>query len=88
MKKIWATSEDEKVRPEHMANEAEGWIDFEDTWSGTGDEFAPSTDINCRCTSTHQITGIKDGKSIHHIPKGTPPEEIAKKHFEIFGKKV
>lgn len=88
LKKIWATSEDDKVRPEHTQNEAEGFIDFEEAFSGTGDQYAPSTDINCRCTSTHQITWINDGKSIIPIAKGTSPEEIAKKHFEIFGKEV
>lgn len=59
MEKKWETSNDEKVRPEHKANEDEGWIAFDKTWSATGDEYAPSMDINCRCTSTDRITAIK-----------------------------
>jgi len=59
MEKLWETSSDEKVRPEHKANEDEGWIKMEDTWQATGDEYAPSQDINCRCTSTDRITAIK-----------------------------
>ena len=37
---------------------------MEKTWKATGDEYAPSHDINCRCTSTDQITGIKEVRKI------------------------
>jgi uncharacterized protein with gpF-like domain len=56
MEKIWMTSEDDKVRPEHMENEDAGSIPIAEPFPGTGDEYAPSTvDINCRCTSTTEI---------------------------------
>jgi len=82
MEKSWQSSDDDKVRPTHKENEDDGWIPFDDTFSGTGDQFAPSTeDINCRCTSTHRVTGISDWKSIHAIPRGMTGIEI-KKIFE------
>lgn len=64
MEKKWETSNDEKVRPDHVANQAEGWIPMEKSWKATGDEYAPSHDINCRCTSTDRIVGIKTGHGI------------------------
>jgi Phage Mu protein F like protein len=64
MEKAWETSNDEKVRPEHAANQAEGWIAIDKSWDGTGDEYAPSQDINCRCTSTDRIIGIKTSDGI------------------------
>lgn len=61
MEKEWNTSGDEKVRPEHAQNGSDGWIPFESTFSGTGDDYAPSTvDFNCRCTSVHRIVGKKE----------------------------
>jgi len=47
MEKKWMTSHDEKVRPEHQANEAEGWIPI-DQYHGTGD-YIPPSDLGCRC---------------------------------------
>lgn len=96
LEKHWRTSQDDKVRPKHTANEAAiveghqpGWIPLDMEFPGTKDQFAPSVkEVRCRCTSTHRITAINDGKSIHPISKGSSPEDIRKKHFEIFGKKV
>lgn len=86
--KEWQTSHDDRVRPLHVANESAGKIDFKKDFPGTNDQFAPSThDINCRCTSTHEIVGIQDGKTIHHIEMGTTGKEI-KKLFEILKKRV
>ena len=86
--KEWTTSEDDKVRPTHMLNQSDGQIPFEDHFSGTDDEYAPSTnDINCRCTSSHEIVGIAEGKTIVPIAKGTPAIEI-KKQFDIIKKRV
>lgn len=96
LEKHWRTSQDERVRAKHTANEEaivegheKGWIPIDMEFPGTKDQFAPSIkEIRCRCTSTHRITGINDGKSIHPIQRGTSASEIKKKYFEIFGKKV
>jgi hypothetical protein len=69
MEKKWNTSADEKVRPTHALNGSQGWIPFEKTWAGTGDEYAPSHDINCRCTGTDRIIGIKKTASIEQKNK-------------------
>lgn len=84
MEKAWETSNDEKVRPEHIANQAEGWIPMEKTWKGTGDDYAPSQDINCRCTSTDRIIGIKSISGIIDTKSISLEEIIAlhkKNHF-------
>lgn len=70
MEKEWTTSHDEKVRPNHTANEAAGLIPLDQAFPGTGDQFAPSiNEIRCRCTSTHQIAGIKKDGKIFILPK-------------------
>lgn len=89
LQKFWTTSHDDRVRPRHKANEAADWIPLDTAFPGTFDQFAPSTnEIRCRCTSTHRITAITDGKTIHPIEKGTSAIDIRKKHFEILGKNV
>jgi hypothetical protein len=86
--KFWQTSEDDKVRPTHMENQAADKVPFADEFPGTGDLYAPSSiDINCRCTSTHEIVGIADGKGIRHIHRGTTGVEI-KKIFDFIKKRV
>jgi hypothetical protein len=47
MEEHWMTSHDEKVRPEHAANEAEGWVPMGHVFS-SGDTESP-TDPGCRC---------------------------------------
>lgn len=47
MQERWMTSHDEEVRPEHTANEAEGWVEVGHIYS-SGDD-APPTDPGCRC---------------------------------------
>jgi len=47
MEEHWMTSHDEKVRPEHAANEAEGWVEIGHVYS-SGDSDCP-TDPGCRC---------------------------------------
>lgn len=47
MQERWVTSHDEKVRPEHAANEAEGWVELGHVYS-SGDT-GPPTDSGCRC---------------------------------------
>lgn len=47
MEEAWVTSHDEKVRPEHAANEAEGWQPLGHVFSSGDTE--PPTDPGCRC---------------------------------------
>jgi uncharacterized protein with gpF-like domain len=47
MEEHWMTSHDEKVRPEHAANEAEGWVEMGHVFSNGHTE--PPTDPGCRC---------------------------------------
>jgi uncharacterized protein with gpF-like domain len=47
MEEHWETSKDEKVRPEHTANEAEGWVPMGHVF-GSG-HTEPPTDPGCRC---------------------------------------
>lgn len=47
MEEKWMTSQDEKVRPEHTANMAEGWVPMGHTFSSGHD--GPPTDPGCRC---------------------------------------
>jgi uncharacterized protein with gpF-like domain len=47
MEQHWMTSHDEKVRPEHAANEAEGWVPMGHVFSSGDTE--PPTDPGCRC---------------------------------------
>jgi hypothetical protein len=48
MEKSWLTVNDDNVRPAHTANQNEGWILMDKTFS-SGDE-RPPTDPGCRCT--------------------------------------
>jgi hypothetical protein len=54
--KQWLTVGDSKVTETHKQNQNDGWIDVEDTFSGTGDTEAPASDNpNCRCTTLFDI---------------------------------
>ena len=54
--KSWLTVNDAKVTPAHTQNQEDGWIELDDTFSGTGDELAPASDNpNCRCTILYDI---------------------------------
>jgi hypothetical protein len=52
MEEHWETSKDEKVRPEHTANEAEGWVPMGHVFSSGHTE--PPTDPGCRCWMAYQ----------------------------------
>jgi len=52
MEEHWMTSHDDKVRPEHAANEAEGWVEMGHTFSSGDTE--PPTDPGCRCYMVYQ----------------------------------
>ncbi len=52
MEKSWLSIGDEKVRPSHQDNQAEGWIPLEATF-GTGDLRTP-TDPGCRCVMLYR----------------------------------
>ena len=47
MEEHWETSKDERVRPEHTANESEGWVPLGHVFSSGHTE--PPTDPGCRC---------------------------------------
>jgi uncharacterized protein with gpF-like domain len=47
MEESWQTSKDSKVRPEHTANEAEGWVPLGHVFNSGDSE--PPTDPGCRC---------------------------------------
>lgn len=47
MEEGWQTSKDDRVRPEHAANEAEGWQPLGHVYSSGHTE--PPTDPKCRC---------------------------------------
>lgn len=56
VEKTWITVGDAKVTPEHTDNEKEGWIAYDDTFSGTGDSEPPADDNpRCRCTIEYRI---------------------------------
>lgn len=48
MEKAWLSARDGRVRPEHQANDAQGWIPLEATFE-SGD-YRPPTDPGCRCS--------------------------------------
>jgi len=82
LEKSWQTSDDKDVRDSHRVNEKAWWIPFDDLFPWTDDEFAPSpTEINCRCTSIHQVTWIKAFWQIHRVPRDIEAKDI-KKLFE------
>lgn len=56
MEKSWLTVGDNRVRPEHASNEAEGWIPLDDQF-GSGDA-EPPTDPGCRCTLLYQVKPV------------------------------
>lgn len=54
--KFWQTVEDERVTEKHRQNQANGWILFSETFSGTGDQRAPGSDNpRCRCFTKYEI---------------------------------
>lgn len=52
MEQSWQTSKDEKVRPEHTANEAEGWVPLGHVF--VSGDMEPPTDPGCRCYMTYR----------------------------------
>jgi HK97 family phage portal protein len=56
-KKEWVTAGDEKVRDEHVQNEADGCIGRNDTFSGTGESYPGEP--NCRCVVTPCLDELK-----------------------------
>lgn len=55
IEKRWITAGDSAVREEHRANQAAGWIDYQDIFPGTNEFNAPSADFRCRCTMQERI---------------------------------
>jgi SPP1 gp7 family putative phage head morphogenesis protein len=60
MEEMWMTSHDEKVRPEHAANEAEGWVSMDHVFSSGDTE--PPTDPGCRCYMIYRQAGSGGGE--------------------------
>lgn len=55
VEKGWSTVGDDRVTPECKANEDEGWIDYDGSFS-SGDKRAPRYgNPRCRCVTNHQI---------------------------------
>lgn len=52
MEKAWLSVGDDRVRPSHRKNQAEGWIDLDASFSSGDDR--PPTDPGCRCTAMYQ----------------------------------
>lgn len=48
MVKKWQTVGDHRVRPDHRANQAQGWIPLDDAFQDGSER--PPTDSGCRCT--------------------------------------
>lgn len=60
LQKKWLTVGDDKVTPSHSVNQADGWIGFEETFSGTGDKNAPASDNpRCRCTTIYRRVNLQ-----------------------------
>jgi hypothetical protein len=56
VEKEWITVGDNQVTDTHLENEALGWIDLGDSFSGTGDDRAPGSDNpRCRCTMGYRF---------------------------------
>lgn len=49
LEKKWLTVGDDRVRPSHRSNQAQGWINYDDNYS-SGD-FRPPSDPGCRCVT-------------------------------------
>lgn len=61
VQKEWRSVEDNKVTPECQANQAEGWIAMDETFS-SGDEVAPrGSNPRCRCVTRYRVVD-EDGK--------------------------
>jgi len=56
MKKRWITVGDSRVTETHKQNEDDGWINYEEEFSGTGDMRPPASDNpNCRCDIAYRL---------------------------------
>lgn len=54
MEKSWISAGDSKVRPEHKANQAAGWIGMDEAFPGDGAQRSP-TDPGCRCATVYRM---------------------------------
>ena len=52
MEKGWLTVGDDRVRPQHRDNQAQGWIPIEDTFSSGS--LIPPSDPGCRCSTLYR----------------------------------
>lgn len=54
MVKSWLSAGDAKVRDEHRANQAAGWIGIDEPFPGDGAQ-RPPTDPGCRCAANYKM---------------------------------
>lgn len=62
MEKAWITVGDERVRPEHRANEAAGWIGLDARFPSG--HMRPPTDPGCRCTTIYRQRPGNEGQGL------------------------
>jgi len=54
--KKWQTVNDARVTATHKENQGNGWIDYNQAFTGTGDQHAPGSDNpRCRCFTKYKI---------------------------------
>ena len=59
VRKRWMTVWDDRVTETHAQNEADWRIHFNDTFSGTWDQYPPWSDNpRCRCTQWYEVDGV------------------------------
>lgn len=60
IQKRWSTVHDSRVTETHRQNEADGWIPFNNTFSGTGDLMPPAKDNpRCRCANQYRVGDLR-----------------------------
>jgi hypothetical protein len=69
LEKRWHTSRDSKVRASHMQNADDGWILLNEVFSGTGEDYAPSSEARCRCFWETRIIWTKNVDQYFLFPK-------------------
>jgi hypothetical protein len=80
MEKSWLTVGDDRVRPDHRANQGQGWIPLDDTF-GSGDDRPPA-DPGCRCTLL--MRRRPDERSADALPPATPPRPPSRPVADAF----
>lgn len=77
VQKSWITVGDDKVTPECAANEAQGWLDFDEKHASGDSEPPRSGNPRCRCSEGYQIFD-ETGKEAENPDSIQPPEQDSK----------